>query len=127
MQQNPFHGLSFSCEQFIEANKSIVWKYLTDSDLVRQWMSDDHKLTISSDWQQGSSIIIEGELAGQSFSNEGTIVEMKHEKILRYEYVNSLSAAHYNDAKNDWVEFRLEEQDGGTKLYFRCHTSYTEI
>ncbi len=118
---------SFTLECAVLAEVSVVWNYLTNSDLVNQWMSDDKNLSISTDWIEGHPIKIKGTLSGKPFVNDGTITGLVQEKTLRYEYVNSISLEHYKIAKQDVIEFTLSVHDNGTKLNLNCETNYTEV
>ena len=111
----------------ISADTATVWKYLTDADLVTSWMSDDAELVITSNWKQGGPIKIQGNLNGDPFVNEGIITRLDPEKLLRYEYQNSISLKHYGVEKHDVVEFRLTPGGSGTNLQLFCETGYTEI
>ena len=127
MTDQQFTIRRFFLEQFISAEPAAVWKHLTNPELMNRWMSDNNDLAIISDWKENGGIQIKGSLSGNAFSNEGTITKMQLEKVLRYDYVNSLSFHHYKIEKNDSVEFVLQPVASGTKLTFHCETGYTEI
>lgn len=75
----------------INVSSSQVWKYLTNPDLLKQWMGDSEmQIEILTDWKVGNPFIIKG-FHHQQFENKGTVLEFKPEKVFRYNYLSSLS------------------------------------
>jgi len=76
----------------IHAPAAVVWQYLTVPDLMKQWMLDTAMtMTITTDWQVGSPIRMQGNLHGIAFENSGTVLHYEPEKLLQYTHLSSLS------------------------------------
>lgn len=75
----------------INVNQIKVWEYLTNSDLMKQWMGDpEMNIEIISDWKVGSEFTIKG-FHHEHFENKGTIQQLEPEVIFQYNFLSSLS------------------------------------
>jgi len=63
---------------------------LTHARAIAQWMSEE-SITILTDWQPGSPVIIRGELHRIFFESKGKVLIFEPEKTLAYSHLSSLS------------------------------------
>ena len=70
----------------IDSSAANVWHALTDPETIRKFMWGTHA---TSDWQEGSPIIFEGEWQGKPYREKGVILEHAPERKLRYTYLSS--------------------------------------
>lgn len=75
----------------IDAPPRIVWRTLTDPDLMRKWMAEPEVgLEITTDWRVGSSIVVRG-FHHVRFENTGIVLRFEPNSILQYSHQSSLS------------------------------------
>jgi uncharacterized protein YndB with AHSA1/START domain len=72
----------------IEAAVSDVWEALTDPKLIKQYMFGTD---VVSNWEEGSSIVWQGEWEGKRYEDKGVILQLKPEKRLQYSHFSPLS------------------------------------
>ncbi|MGZ4034030.1 MAG: SRPBCC family protein [Bacteroidia bacterium] len=101
----------------IDATVAIVWKTLTDPELIRRWMSD-YEINIISEWKVGSSIISKGDLHGINFENKGIILQFEPEKIFEYTFWSTLSEQADIPENYSVITFRLSPTGNKTTLIF---------
>lgn len=91
----------------IKASPAIVWDYLTHPELLKQWIAEpDMKLEILTDWKVGHPFIIKGSYHGK-FENKGIVLQFEPNKILRYNYLSSVSRLPDRPENHTIVEFRM--------------------
>jgi uncharacterized protein YndB with AHSA1/START domain len=115
VQSSPINDNVFSKTTVINASTSKVWAALTDTDLMKKWMSESD-IQIITDWVVGNPMIIRGKLHGVKFENKGTVLTFKPEKILQYSHSSSLSRLPDTPESYCVIEFRLEPVDDQTRL-----------
>lgn len=100
----------------INATQVKVWKYLTDTGLMKQWMGDpEMNIEIITDWKTGSPITIKG-FHHQQFENKGEILQLDPERIFQYTHLSSLS--NLADESNNYtiITFTLTPKGEQTEL-----------
>ena len=110
----------------IQAAPSRVWEYLTNPDLMKQWMGDSEmNIEIISDWRVSSPITIKG-FHHEQFENKGTILQLEPETIFQYNFLSSLS--NLADEPNNYtiITFTLTPKEGQTQLTVEATTFPTE-
>ena len=109
----------------IKAHPSVVWRAITDTELMQKWMLDE-EIEVSTTWRLGSLIIINGNLHDIYFENRGTILKIEAEKCLQYSHLSSLSKL--ADEKQNYViyEFKLSPVSEKTLLSLSIHNFPTE-
>lgn len=109
----------------IGAPAAAVWRALTDTALVQQWMSATG-VEIDTDWRTGSPIRISGVSNRVAFSNSGSIVQADEEKLLQYTHLSSLSRLPDVPESYSTLRFSLTPIDGHTALTLRITGFPTE-
>ena len=109
----------------IDAPAATVWRALTDTALVQQWMSATG-VEIETDWRTGSPIRISGVSNRVAFENRGTIVQADEEKLLQYTHLSSLSRLPDVPESYSTLRFSLVPIDGHTLLTLRITGFPTE-
>jgi uncharacterized protein YndB with AHSA1/START domain len=108
----------------IHAQAAVVWKVLTEPDLMQQWMSDD-RLDIRCDWTLGGAMVVRGEMHGHVFENKGTILAFDPDNLLRYTYLSSLSKLPDREQNYSVIEFALAAEEDKTILKLTQHNFIT--
>ena len=111
----------------INASSSHVWQFLTNPDLMKQWMGDpEMKIEILTDWKVGNAFMIRG-FHHEQFENKGTILQFEPEKIFQYEYLSSLSNLADTPKNHTIVTFTLVPKEGKTELTVEVANFPTEV
>ena len=111
----------------MEATPSVVWHTLTDPDLMKQWMSEPEiGIEIITDWKVGSPIIIKG-FHHIKFENKGAVLQFEPGKVLRYNYLSSLSRLPDIPENYSIIEFKLAPLEHHTSLTLTISNFPTEI
>ena len=98
-----------------------VWQVLTDARLAERWLSDQ-PVSVSTDWQPGSPIVVTGEFHGTPYVNRGTVREIEPLKVLRYSYWSSFSQQPETPENISEIEFTLVATEDATELRL-AHTN----
>ncbi|WP_430403257.1 SRPBCC family protein [Fluviicola sp.] len=111
----------------INTPKSKVWEFLTNPDLMKQWMGDpEMNIEILTDWKVGNAFIIRG-FHHEQFENKGTILQFEQEKIFQYEYLSSLSNLAGTPENHTIITFTLVPKEGKTELTVEVANFPTEV
>jgi uncharacterized protein YndB with AHSA1/START domain len=105
----------------INVPPSVVWRALTDSDLMKQWIAEPvMRIEITTDWKVGSPIIVKGHHNKVDFENKGPIQQFEPYSILRYSHLSSISGLPDRAENYTMIEFRLERtEENSTSLNVR--------
>ena len=110
----------------INASPSAVWKALTDPGRMKQWMGEpEMNIEISVDWQAGAPIVITG-FHHVKFVNRGTVLQVEPEKILKYNYLSSISRLPDKPENYTVIGFRLTPVNDRTRLTLSLNNFPTE-
>jgi uncharacterized protein YndB with AHSA1/START domain len=97
----------------VDAPVSKVWSALVEPDTIRQYMMGANVVT---DWQEGSSIVWEGEWEGKAYRDKGTIVRNEPERLLQYSHFSPLSGEPDVPENYHMVTIALSDEGAGTKV-----------
>lgn len=104
----------------IAAPATVVWKTLTLSSLVEQWLPiPEVSMQIVSDWQVGATILFNGVWHGRPYQDKGIIICCDEAALLRYRYWTEMSELPDRLHNYTTVEFRLLPATMGTNLELR--------
>ena len=97
----------------INAPASKVWEALTKPELIKQYFFGTDTNT---DWKVGSPITFKGKWEGKSYEDKGTILDVEHNKLIRYSYWSSMSGI--EDKPENYVNttYKLLGDDNKTTL-----------
>jgi uncharacterized protein YndB with AHSA1/START domain len=110
----------------IKASPSVVWKTLTDPDRIKQWMVEPGTaFEIITDWKVGNPIVIKA-FHHIPFENKGTVLQVEPHKVLRYNYLSSLSKLPDKPENYSIIEFRLAPLEDQTSLTLTLRNFPTE-
>lgn len=91
----------------INALPLAVWDTLTNPDRMKQWMGEpEMEIEVSTNWHIGHPIVIRG-FHHLPFENKGTILQCEHSKVLKYNYLSSISELPDIPENYTVIEFRL--------------------
>ena len=94
----------------IDAPPSVVWRALTDPDLMKQWVAEPVMgIEITTDWKVGSPIGVKGRHNQVDFENKGTVLQFEPHSILRYSHLSSISRLPDTAENYTIIEFRLKQ------------------
>jgi uncharacterized protein YndB with AHSA1/START domain len=110
----------------IEASTEVVWKTLTDPNVMKQWMGESEmQIEIDTTWKVGSPIIIRG-FHHVKFENRGVVVEFEKENKLSYTHLSSVSRLPDVEENYSVIEFVLDEEGNATLLTVTLSNFATE-
>ena len=106
-------NISLKTSLTINAPAALVWKALTDEEIVKQYFFGTSQ---QSDWQAGSNIIWTGEWEGKTYQDHGKILEVIPGSYLKYSYWSSMGGTEDKPENYQNVSYTLTEKDGVTTL-----------
>lgn len=109
----------------INAPATEIWTVLTEPHLMKKWMGD-MVTDIITNWQQGSSITIQGAIYKKPFENTGTVLSFKPYHLLEYTHLSSLSRLPGADESYCKFSFLLTPANQGTELSLTISNFPTE-
>jgi uncharacterized protein YndB with AHSA1/START domain len=104
-------NLKLTVSETIHAKATKVWNALTDSATIEKFMWGTHA---TSDWKKGSSLVFEGEYQGKHYREQGTILDVQPEKMIKYTYL----ANGLDDKPENYsiITYQLQQDQNGTAL-----------
>ena len=100
----------------IKESPSIVWETLTNPEAMKQWMGEpEMEIEINTTWKVGTPIIIKG-FHHVKFENTGTVLQFEPGRILKYDYLSSISRLPDKPENHTIIEFRLTPSENQTTL-----------
>lgn len=106
-------NISLKTSLTINAPATLVWKALTDADIVKQYFFGTIQQT---DWQKGSDIIWTGEWQGKTYRDHGKILDITPGSYVKYSYWSSMGGTEDKPENYQNVSYTLTEKDGVTTL-----------
>ncbi|WP_214071070.1 SRPBCC family protein [Mucilaginibacter sp. dw_454] len=97
----------------INAPAALVWKALTDPEIVKQYFFGTHQ---QSDWQVGSDITWTGEWEGKTYQDHGKILEITPGSYVKYSYWSTMSGTEDKPENYQFVSYKLGENERVTTL-----------
>lgn len=106
-------GLTLKTSITIHADAATVWRALTDPQQIREYMFGTETV---SDWKTGSPIVFKGEWEGKAYEDKGTILDIRPNEYLKYNYWSPMSTE--PDAPENYanITYELEKQGDGIVL-----------
>ena len=95
----------------IKAPLAKVWDAVVNPAQIKKYMFGTNTV---SDWKVGSPITFSGEWEGKPYVDKGTILEIKKEKRLKYNYWSNFSGENDEPANYSNITYELTEVPGGT-------------
>jgi uncharacterized protein YndB with AHSA1/START domain len=110
----------------INASPYTVWETLTNTTFMKKWMGEpEMQLEIITDWNVGSAIVIKG-FHHIKFENKGTILHFEPNKLLKYDYLSSISRLPDQPENYTTIEFALNPLENQTALTLTLSNFPTE-
>lgn len=110
----------------IKASPSIVWGTLTNPEVMKQWMGEpEMEIEIITSWKVGTPIVIKG-FHHVKFENTGTVLQFESDRILKYDYLSSISRLPNISENHTLIEFRLAPSENQTILTLTLSNFPTE-
>lgn len=97
----------------IHASSSAVWNALVDREAIREYMFGAE---VESDWREGSRIVWKGEFKGRPFEDKGEVLEVVHNRRLRYSHFSPLSGSPDRPESYHTVTIDLARDHEGTHV-----------
>lgn len=93
---------------------------------MKQWMGEpEMELDIIADWKVGSPIIIRG-FHHIQFENKGYVLQFEPHRILKYDYLSSISRLPDKPENRTVIEFTLTPMEDHTSLTLTLSNFPTE-
>lgn len=99
----------------INAPALKAWRVLTDPALISEWFADA-PVEVTTDWKEGSNIILNGIWHNKPHEHKGTILKYQPEQLLSYTNWNPLSGLPDTPDNYSTIEFRIHPSGGQTEL-----------
>lgn len=109
----------------IHAVPSVVWRALTDTAWMTQWMSGTG-LVITTSWKPGSSFTIDGGEHEVGFRNTGQVLRFEPERAVAYSHLSSLSRLPDLVENHTVIEFWLTPEGDNTQVELTVSNFPTE-
>lgn len=106
-------NLIAKAEISIRSTADTVWDALTSPYLISKYMFG---ATVTSDWEDGSSITWNGEWKGKPYEDKGTILKFIPDKLLQYSHFSPLNGLPDVPKNYQTVTIRLKEKNGQTEV-----------
>lgn len=97
----------------INATVSKVWDALTKPEIIKQYFFGTNTIT---DWKPGHPIKFKGEWQGKSYEDKGTILDIKKNKLIKYDYWSSMSGIEDKPESYVIITFQLSGEDGNVTV-----------
>lgn len=108
----------------INAPASRVWDTLTVPELIQQWMLDT-PLRFLTEWRQGGTVLVRGDLHGLPFENRGEVLRFEPCRFLEYSHWSTLSLIPDTPENYSVLRFELCPQHSQTLLTLTIHDFLT--
>ena len=100
----------------IKAKPFVVWKALTESSQMKQWMAEpEMEIEIESEGKLNGSITMSW-FHHVRATNKGTILAFEPEKVFKYNYLSSISRLPDKPESYSTIEFKLQPEGYDTLL-----------
>lgn len=83
---------------------------------MQNWMLDDGKIEVVTNWEIDLPIVIKGDMHGIPFENWGVVKRFEPENLLQYSHLSSLSVLPDVIASYTVITFELMPNEGRTML-----------
>lgn len=107
--------LTISTSIIINADKAKVWDTLTNPEKIKIYLFGTETLT---DWKTGSEIIFQGEYQGRQYRDKGTILDIRTDELLQYNYWSGFSGLEDIPENYSLITFNLGNANNETLLTF---------
>ncbi|MFF1383067.1 SRPBCC domain-containing protein [Arthrobacter sp. NPDC058288] len=97
----------------VKAPRGLVWQALTDPEIVQKYFLGTH---LTTTWREGEPVTFAGEWKGKRYEDKGTVLENRHEELLRITHYSPLTGLPDVPENYHTVEYRLEEAPDGTHV-----------
>lgn len=117
---------SFTAHVQINNTPYKVWEMLTKPQIMTQWLGDpDMNLTVLTNWQVNSSVIIRG-FHHTKFENRGVVLVFEKEKKLSFTHLSSVSGLPDVPESYSTLTFMLAPEENKTNLTLNIDNFPTE-
>jgi uncharacterized protein YndB with AHSA1/START domain len=109
-------NLSTELSILINAGSAVIWKVLTDTEMIKQYLFGSNVVT---DWKVGSIITFTRITNETEYQDKGEILEIEPKKRLTYSYWSSQEG--YPDIPENYllVSYTIEKEDARLRLTYR--------
>lgn len=97
----------------IEATPAQVWDALINPAKIKQYLYGTEAI---SDWQEGASIVFQGEWEGKTYRDHGTIKRFVVDQLFEYNYWSNFSGIENIPENYALVTFEITPAENATLL-----------
>ena len=105
--------LVFKTSIQINSTASEVWDALINPEKIKKYFFGTET---KSDWKTGSDLIFQGEWEGTSYVDKGTILSIKPNRILSYNYISSFSELEDKPENRATITMEILEENDQVNL-----------
>lgn len=91
----------------INAPSQKVWEVLTNPEHIKMYLFGT---TTTTDWQEGSPILFEGEYNGTVYQDKGNVLKNIPYSLLQYNYWSSFSGVEDKEENYFVVSYKIEQK-----------------
>jgi uncharacterized protein YndB with AHSA1/START domain len=107
----------------IAASMTEVWRALTETDQIAEWMGGAH---VESKWELGADITFTGKLHKYTYRDHGIVLAVEPEKLLKYSHWSGLSRLPDLPQNRTIITLSLDWTGEKTRLTVRHECFYSE-
>ena len=107
----------------IAAPATEVWRILTETDKIAQWMGGAH---VESEWMPGSEVTFIGKLQRKAYRDCGTVLAVERERLLKYSHWSGLSRLPDLPENRTLITFNLDSTGEKARLTVRHERFYSD-
>ena len=108
--------ISLEVSTVIHAPVHKVWEALTKPEIIKEYFFGTNTYT---DWQPGHPIVFKGEWEGKNYEDKGTVMEVKENELIRYNYWSSMSGIQDKPENYVTISYQVEGKDNDVTLTVR--------
>jgi len=97
----------------VPATPEQVWRALIDPALVKEYFFGT---TVTTDWQQGSTITYSGEWEGKPYQDKGIVLEVDEPRLLVTSFYSPMSGLPDVTENYQTVSYAIEPVEGGSRV-----------
>ncbi len=115
------HDLQVTGTVLINATPQKVWEVLTTPDIIKEYLFGTETIT---DWQQGSTIVFQGEYGEHKYRDHGVILENIPLHKLSYTYWTGFSGLPDVPENYATITYLIEAKDGNSVQFSWIQKGY---
>ncbi|MEO8665566.1 MAG: SRPBCC domain-containing protein [Ignavibacteria bacterium] len=105
----------------INAEPSVVWKALTDPEIIKEYLFGTETVT---DWKPESEVVFQGEYEGTKYKDHGVVKENIENELLSYSYWSGFSGLEDKPENYSLITYDLKPKGNGVTTFTWTQKGY---